>query len=272
MRRLSRRPVPRVAGFAARPGHAGRDRHDGARRLPRHALRSHGGEIGVLPAGRQVHRPHRRTGRATRRLRGSTHVRRLPAAAVPARAAGRTPPGAVHRLGRASTGRRRTAVVPPLRGRADRSSRRAALDRAAAELELHVRGLSLDEPAEELRRRLEQLCDELERDQRGLRILPRTGVRACAARGRRKGAAGLTVALDERRGATWTIDPATGNAQRSPPRTTARELDVCAQCHSRRGQFSNTYQPRGAVSRSLSAGGARDGPLSSGRSAARRGL
>ena len=53
---------------------------------------------------------------------------------------------------------------------------------------------------------------------------------------------GLTVNLDERRGAAWVIDPATGNAARSTPRTTERELDVCAQCHARRGQFSNDYQ------------------------------
>jgi predicted CXXCH cytochrome family protein len=54
---------------------------------------------------------------------------------------------------------------------------------------------------------------------------------------------GLTVDLDERRAASWTIDPATGNAKRSRPRTTARELDVCAQCHARRGQFSDDYLP-----------------------------
>jgi Tfp pilus assembly protein PilF len=57
-----------------------------------------------------------------------------------------------------------------------------------------------------------------------------------------RGHAGLTVALDERRGASWSIDPATGNARRSPARDSARELDVCAQCHSRRGQFSNDYR------------------------------
>jgi predicted CXXCH cytochrome family protein len=56
-------------------------------------------------------------------------------------------------------------------------------------------------------------------------------------------AQGLTVALDERRGVAWVIDPATGNAARSVPRDTSRELDVCAQCHARRGQFSNAYRP-----------------------------
>jgi predicted CXXCH cytochrome family protein len=65
-----------------------------------------------------------------------------------------------------------------------------------------------------------------------------------AAKGSGESAAGgLTVALDERRGVAWVIDPATGIAARSTPRTTGRELDVCAQCHARRGQFSNDYRP-----------------------------
>jgi predicted CXXCH cytochrome family protein len=53
---------------------------------------------------------------------------------------------------------------------------------------------------------------------------------------------GLTVTFDERRGVAWVIDPATGNATRSAPRTTSTELDVCAQCHARRGQFSDAYR------------------------------
>ena len=56
-------------------------------------------------------------------------------------------------------------------------------------------------------------------------------------------AGGLTVTFDERRGAAWVIDPATGNAARTVPRTSSRELDVCAQCHARRGQFSDDYEP-----------------------------
>ena len=39
---------------------------------------------------------------------------------------------------------------------------------------------------------------------------------------------GLAVALNERKGVTWLPVPATGNAQRSTPRTSAREIDVCA--------------------------------------------
>ena len=50
---------------------------------------------------------------------------------------------------------------------------------------------------------------------------------------------GLIVALDERRGVTWTRIAATGNAVRSAPLTSQRELAVCAQCHSRRAAFAS---------------------------------
>jgi tetratricopeptide (TPR) repeat protein len=52
---------------------------------------------------------------------------------------------------------------------------------------------------------------------------------------------GLTVALDERKGVSWAIDPATGNATRSKPRDSNREVDTCARCHARRAQFSDAW-------------------------------
>jgi len=66
--------------------------------------------------------------------------------------------------------------------------------------------------------------------------------RQAAAAGHGMTGSGLTVNFDDRRGAAWVIDPATGNAARTVPRTTEKELDVCAQCHSRRGQFSDDYR------------------------------
>jgi predicted CXXCH cytochrome family protein len=54
---------------------------------------------------------------------------------------------------------------------------------------------------------------------------------------------GLTVALDERKGVAWTVDAATGNATRSRERGPAVEVGVCAQCHTRRGQIADGYQP-----------------------------
>ena len=56
------------------------------------------------------------------------------------------------------------------------------------------------------------------------------------------GAKGLTARLDERRGITWSVNAASGNAVRSQPRTTEREIEVCAQCHSRRSQLAEEYE------------------------------
>jgi len=52
---------------------------------------------------------------------------------------------------------------------------------------------------------------------------------------------GLTIALDDRHGAVWAIDPATGNARRSAPPASEHEIQVCARCHSRRGQIHEDY-------------------------------
>lgn len=59
---------------------------------------------------------------------------------------------------------------------------------------------------------------------------------------------GLLIALNERRGVSWRIDPATGNVVRSVPRKSEREIQVCARCHSRRGKIHEDYvhgQPLG---------------------------
>lgn len=52
---------------------------------------------------------------------------------------------------------------------------------------------------------------------------------------------GLTVRLDERHGVTWAIDAASGNAVRSQPRNSSREIETCARCHARRGQFTDAW-------------------------------
>ena len=59
---------------------------------------------------------------------------------------------------------------------------------------------------------------------------------------------GLTITLDEREGVSWIIDPASGAIHRSRPRDTEREIQMCARCHSRRGQIHEDYvhgQPAG---------------------------
>jgi tetratricopeptide (TPR) repeat protein len=52
---------------------------------------------------------------------------------------------------------------------------------------------------------------------------------------------GLTIALDERKLARWIIDPATGVPRRSLPRTSEREIQMCARCHARRGQIHEDH-------------------------------
>ena len=52
---------------------------------------------------------------------------------------------------------------------------------------------------------------------------------------------GLPLALDERRGVTWVPDAASGNARRSAPRGTAREVEMCARCHGRASRLTDDY-------------------------------
>lgn len=49
---------------------------------------------------------------------------------------------------------------------------------------------------------------------------------------------GLVVALDERRGVSWSQD-ANGKPVRAPPLKSHREIEVCAQCHSRRAGLAD---------------------------------
>jgi Tfp pilus assembly protein PilF len=53
---------------------------------------------------------------------------------------------------------------------------------------------------------------------------------------------GLTNRLDERGGVLWFANAATGNSARSRPRTSDREIETCAQCHSRRAQIADGYE------------------------------
>lgn len=64
-----------------------------------------------------------------------------------------------------------------------------------------------------------------------------------SAKDKQGGVVVLPAPLRERRGVQWTIDAVSGNAKRSVPRTTETELDVCAQCHARRAQIADGYEP-----------------------------
>jgi tetratricopeptide (TPR) repeat protein len=52
---------------------------------------------------------------------------------------------------------------------------------------------------------------------------------------------GLAIALDERKGVTWTPIAETGNARRSAPRTTSREIDTCTRCHGRAARLTDDF-------------------------------
>jgi predicted CXXCH cytochrome family protein len=54
---------------------------------------------------------------------------------------------------------------------------------------------------------------------------------------------GLTVRLDERAGISWRLNGEAGMPQRSAPRETQREIQVCARCHARRAQLSDEADP-----------------------------
>ena len=63
------------------------------------------------------------------------------------------------------------------------------------------------------------------------------------AKGERSGPNGLTVQFDERKGVTWPLDPVTGNARRSHPRISAKELETCGICHSRVTKIAEPWRP-----------------------------
>ena len=63
-----------------------------------------------------------------------------------------------------------------------------------------------------------------------------------AGRDLRDSTRGLNARLDERRGVVWVANAITGNATRSRPRTSDREIETCAQCHARRSQIADGYE------------------------------
>lgn len=54
---------------------------------------------------------------------------------------------------------------------------------------------------------------------------------------------GFGFLFDERNNISWSMNDKTGTAQRSEQRETEKEIEVCAQCHSRRSSITDNYQP-----------------------------
>ena len=172
-------------------------------------------------------------------------------------------------------GSRRPALVPPVPGREARLPRRTALDRRAQNWNFMCADCHSSQVTQGLRRRPRTLSTRA-----GTRS--RSAASRATARARRTSRGpqaspadpgkGLTVQLDERRGVSWSIDPATGNATRSRERTSEREIEVCAQCHARRAQIAEGYRAGQRLHGPLPAGAADAGAVSRRRPAARRGL
>ena len=83
---------------------------------------------------------------------------------------------------------------------------------------------------------------------------------------------GLTVRFDERAGVHWMIDPATGNARRSAPKTGATELETCGICHSRSARIAEGWRPGPAAPRNARAEPSAARPVRGRRQDAGRGL
>ncbi len=170
---MPRQRDARLARFAASARDAAAGRPVRAGRLRRRELHVRRRDLALPASRRPLRRPHRRPRRQARRFRGPVHVRRVPDAAIPARTAWRQAAGPLDRVGQPAARSRRPALVPSLSRRAHRLPRRTALDAARAELELHVRGLSLDGCAQGLRRGQQPLPDAVLRDIGRLRGVPR---------------------------------------------------------------------------------------------------
>ncbi len=201
-----------VARLRSRSGDAGGERHVGARQLQRREVQVRRHHVDVLATRRQIHRQHRRPGRTAARLRNRLHVRRAPAAAIPDRLPQRPQAGAVDRVGLATEGAGRSALVPSIPQRQREGGRLAALDQLQPELELHVRRVPLDGSEEELRSVFGYVQDDLGRDQRIVRSLPRPRLqpRCMGAQGRRV----ADVRLRQR-------------SRRCARRTPRHQLDAC---------------------------------------------
>jgi Tfp pilus assembly protein PilF len=54
---------------------------------------------------------------------------------------------------------------------------------------------------------------------------------------------GLLAHFNDRQGASWVLDPATGNSRRSRARANTDEVEACGRCHSRAGKISEDWKP-----------------------------
>ncbi len=213
----------------------------------------------VLPARRQVLRPHRRTGRQARRLRGEVHVRRRSRFSS---ISSSLPDGRLQALSiawdsrpKSQNGQRWFHLYPNERVTHDDELHWTQPSQnwnfmcadchstgAAQELRSRHRSIS-DAAGPRSASAAKRVTDRARATSRGHRRNARP--RSAASPIRRKG---LIAQLDERRGVTWSVSATTGNATRSQPRTSDREIETCAQCHSRRSADRRRIRSRASHS------------------------
>src|ERR1700676_4878831 len=141
-----------LARIASSAGDANSRRFDDPGRFQSRQLRQQRRQVEFLPQWIEVYGAYRWGGRRASRLRDRVHVRRLSASAIFDRDAGRTLAGVGDRVGHEATRERRAAVVFSVSWPENHGARFPALDGYRSELELHVRRLSFDQLAQELRR------------------------------------------------------------------------------------------------------------------------
>ena len=129
-------------------------------------------------------------------------------------------------------------------GREGRPQGSAALDRPLPELGAAVRRVPFDQPEEGLRRRQRYLQDHLQRNQRRLRSLPRTGLQPCGL-----GREGQGAVCGSRATRAWRSCKSHWNEAWKFPSSDAKfavrdrpadaaGMNTCAACHARRSTLS----------------------------------
>ena len=263
LRRMPSGRIPALAGLATRPGDAARHRPDRARRFPGCLVRLRRHHLHLLPARREIHGAHRRAGWIIAGLRDRLHLRRVSLAAVPDRLSRRPLSGAGPRLGQPAQGTGRTTLVPPLSRPEPHPSGPAALDRLAAELELHVRRVPFHESAQELRSPAQALQHHLVRNQRVLRSLPRSRRRSSRLGQQGRGLAKAGPHQGSGHRPRRTARPALSLARAGHERAESggdrrrespaqRAVDVQAGHGQRSAQHAAFFQPRTGAVRPLS--------------------
>ena len=233
----------------------------------------------LLPPRRQAHRAHRRPRRRAPRLPDHAHLRRRAAAAVPGRVSRRAArrrwrsPGTA---GRAQTAASAGSIFIPTSTSISRDP-------------LHWTGVTenwnfmcADCHSTNVRKAYDAATGRYATSFAEMSV----SCEACHGPGsthvawarkegdwqRRDGSRGLLIALDERRGVSWTRDATSGKPRRSTPRGSEREIEMCARCHSRRGLIHEDDCARPAPRRRLSRGAARRRSLLPRRADQGRGL